>query len=628
MLLIAEAMLWLAGAMLWLAAPPSLASAPGTFRLAPGVRAIAASAGEEAFPGGGSVLPSISTVVPDRGPVTGGEQVTIDGTGFEGILDSCGGEGEVWFGTDPAEGFAIASPHVQVLSDSQLVATVPANYGGLVNVQFANRCGTTAIGSGDSFTYEYPADQCLAGRCTIDVGSESIGPVTHDADGLLNGIGFTGLTPTPRLRRLIDALSLRQWRTDVDDPSIPDENPLAYCNTCRRHTAISLDLTTDWVNWASNHAPQYADYPYADLATYGQFIYNDVLSRRLAGQTFAYYDPWNEPVTGSIDAWLGVYGTAYDMIERADPGARVVGPSVGTFLDVSPGLPSTYGYMLDLPDFLDWEVASGRRFAAVSWHEDGSSVLSLPPQLGAIGPPQPVPGDLRDAWSPAAIGDHIREARALMSRYPQLQGTKVFVNEYGPPWAINIPGWIVGDVAEIEAARADEAMMTCATDTACATLLDGLIGWDGHPQMPYWVMRAYGSMRGSRLRSTTAASNLYVLATRVPRSDATEILLGRADDCYTDAQCPQFQASTAPAVRLAVRISVAKGVHRVIVSTETFPDDARRPIGDNDSAAPRVRRRTERVSRGRVEVALSSFGDGAAAYLTVTPAGSHRARGR
>lgn len=599
--------LLIAGTLAWLTAFPPIAPA---------------------LAGGASVLPSISAVVPDRGSVLGGEQVTIDGTGFEGVLGSCAGVGKVWFGTDPAEGFAIASPHVTVLSDTELVATVPASYGGLVNVQFANRCGTTAIGSGDSFTYEYPAGQCLSGRCTVRVGTRALGPVRHDADGLLDGIGATGLPPTRRLRTLLDALSLRQWRTDVDDPAIPTENPFAYCDTCRRHTAISLDLTSDWVDWASRHAPQDADYPYADLAAYGGFIYDDVVSRLRAGERFAYYDPWNEPVTGSIDAWLGVYGTAYDMIKRADPSARVVGPSIGTFLDVSPGLPNADGYMLDLPDFLAWEMATGRRFAAISWHEDGSSVLSLPLGLGAIGPPQPVPGGLRDAWSPAAIGAHVEQARALLATYPQLRGTELFVNEYGPPWAINIPGWIVGDIAELEATRAGEAMMTCATGTACSTLLDGLIGWDGRPQMPYWVMRAYAGMQGTRVTSASSASNLYVLATRVRRTRATEILLGRADDCDTDAQCPQFRASTARRARVTVSVPVPRGIRRVVVAVEALPDDAVHPIGENDAAAPRRRARTERVRHGDVAVTLPSFGDGDAAYVTVIPAGSRAPRGR
>ena len=48
-------------------------------------------------------------------------------------------------------------------------------------------------------------------------------------------------------------------------------------------------------------------------------------------------------------------------------------------------------------------------------------------------------GGYRDYWSPAAIATHITAAKALLAQYPALKGTQVFVNEYGPTYAVNVP---------------------------------------------------------------------------------------------------------------------------------------------------------------------------------------------
>jgi hypothetical protein len=58
-----------------------------------------------------------------------------------------------------------------VLSGSQIKAVVPANFGGTVDVRVYNACGITPIASGDHFTYQYPASQCLSGTCSIQIGS-------------------------------------------------------------------------------------------------------------------------------------------------------------------------------------------------------------------------------------------------------------------------------------------------------------------------------------------------------------------------------------------------------------------------------------------------------------------------
>ncbi len=547
--------------------------------------------------------------------------VTISGQGFTGALGECSGT-VVWFGIDPSEGFAILSPEVKVISDRQILAVVPPSDGGPVDVHVHDSCGTSPGSGGDRFTYLYPASQCLSGRCRIDVGSGRLGPISHVADGLLNG--FSAINGTPGLRQLIDALSLRSWRTGAYRPGVPGSDPFAFCNRCRSGTSFSLDLTTDWVDWASVNAPYAARAPYVDLAAYEAFIYGDVVARVKSGQTPQYYDVYNEPTGGTIGDWLNVYGAAYDAIKRADPDARVVGPSIDSFLVPSPGDPNGPGYKLDLTDFLNWEMSSGRRFAAVSWHEDGSPPGAIP-SLATGGPPVSVPGGLRDAWSPAAIGQHVLQARALLSRYPALRGTQLFVNEYGPAWAANIPGWMVGDFDVLEMTQPDEAMLTCPSASACGKLLDGLIGWHGAPQMPYWVLNDYASMRGTRLAVDSASSNLYALATHDSTRRRVEVLLGRADDCSGGGQCPQFHGVPGRLVSIAVKVTIPWRTRRVTVAVQRLPDSARNPIGDNDvPVAPATKRITVRVRRGHAAVRVADFADGDAADLTITPVSARR----
>ncbi len=164
-------------------------------------------------------------------------------------------------------------------------------------------------------------------------------------------------------------------------------------------------------------------------------------------------------------------------------------------------------------------------------------------------------------------------------------------------------------------------MITCATGDACRSLLDGLIGFDGSPQLPYWVMRAYSDMSGSRLASSASGSNLYTLATLDDSRRTIEALIGRADACYGGDQCPQFHAPSKGPVRLSLSVAIPWDVRAVDVSVQVFPDSASNPIGRNDvPSEPQatVRRAVAGVD-GVVRIPIRSFNDGEALYLTRHP---------
>jgi len=568
-----------------------------------------------------AAAPTITSISPSSGSVIGGEQVTINGSGFVGRGGTCDSHYDIWFGTDLAHGYAISPPSFKVLSDSQIKAVVPANFGVPVDVRVYNACGASPITASDRFTYTYPASQCLAGTCSVAIGSSELGRLAHVGLGFLNGLNTDGgVTLTWDDGNLVKALRPRQWRLGQSglQEAWGGEFGLARASGAQ----VSLDLTTDWQNWAAAGDPAYRSAPYGDLPTYYSFIHDDVERRIAAGQAPDYFDVWNEPVwSGTVNQWLSVYGTAYRAIKAADPSASVVGPSIGWFLTRSAGHPDAPGWDLSLTDVLNWEMSTGVRFAAIGYHEDAETVDAAPGSSpGPWLPTEPVPGGYRDYWSPASIATHIHAAKALLSAYPALAGTQIFVNEYGPPYAANIPGWMIGDFSALEGAGADQGMLTCTTASACNNLLDGLIGWDGAPQMPYWVMLDYSRMGGARLQSSASGSNLYALAVLAPAGDRIQALIGRADDCW-GGQCPQFWTSPSPAVGVSVSVAVPWAVGAVDVTVQRLPDSATHAIGYNDvpSAPAATTIGQVAVKNGRAQVAIPAVGDGDGLYLTVTP---------
>ena len=103
-----------------------------------------------AGPGGASALvtadqfryapvPVISQVTPAAGAENGGTAVTITGSGFTGAS-------AVTFGAVPAAGFSVRS-------DTQIIATSPAQPAGAVDVSVSTPGGVTRLVAGDKFSY-------------------------------------------------------------------------------------------------------------------------------------------------------------------------------------------------------------------------------------------------------------------------------------------------------------------------------------------------------------------------------------------------------------------------------------------------------------------------------------------
>ncbi len=114
--------------------------------------------------------PSVSSVSPASGPVTGSATVTITGNGFTGAT-------AVKFGGVNATSFAFTS-------NTTITATTPPGTAGTVDVTVTSPGGTSAVNSGDHYTYG-PA---------ITGISPSTGPTSGGATVNITGTDLTGAT--------------------------------------------------------------------------------------------------------------------------------------------------------------------------------------------------------------------------------------------------------------------------------------------------------------------------------------------------------------------------------------------------------------------------------------------------
>ncbi len=117
--------------------------------------------------------PTITSLSRMSGPVAGGTQVTITGTGFSGATN-------VKFGTTPARSFTFKS-------STQLVATSPAHAAGTVRISVTTPGGTTPTTSADLYKFVFPVP-------AVSSVSPASGPASGGTTVTVGGSGFTGAT--------------------------------------------------------------------------------------------------------------------------------------------------------------------------------------------------------------------------------------------------------------------------------------------------------------------------------------------------------------------------------------------------------------------------------------------------
>ncbi len=561
-----------------------------------------------------STSPSVSRVTPTSGLVSGGTPVTIYGSNFLGPANACASQKAVFFGADPQYGYPITATSFQVVSNTEIIAVAPPDYGGRVDVQVHNLCGTSQpTPSGDSFTYTYDdAHQCLSGTCQVAVdGTSELGPVGHIANGYNSGYNTDAGTKIPQgVPAMMAALHPQSWRLGGG------LEPAGQFWLARNSGAAVSDLLeTDWRNAGGTIAP------WLELPVFSNFVRQDVQQREKAGTAPTYWDVWNEPDdTGTVNQYLSLYQAAYQAIKGVDPNAQVVGPSIGYFLTLPGGNGNNPGGDLDLTTFISFATSHDLRFAAIAYHDEGES-----PPSGTWGVP-------RNNYTPSTLGADVETLRSILAKYPNLGSPKVFVDEYGPGYSILTPGGMVGSFASLESARVDAANLTCRSPQDCDTMMDGLFTIAGTPQMPYWVVDDYGNLSGQRLATTSSGTNFSALATRNDASSQIQLMVGRHDACGSpprpslgaglpDMTCPEFQPAVHPPVSASLSVVDPYPGERVQVTVSPLPNSAHNPDGANPvQQPPGPTTTTLPVASGRVSIPLATVGDGDAYDVVINPA--------
>ncbi|MBD9544758.1 cadherin-like beta sandwich domain-containing protein [Ensifer sp. ENS04] len=132
---------------------------------------------------GTATAPTLNSISPNTGAISGGDVVTITGTGFTGAT-------AVTFGGTPATSFTVNSA-------TQIAATVPAHAIGAVDVVVSKAAGTATLSSG----YTFAPPSSVATLSALTPSSGSLSPAFNSATpsytvSVPNGTSSVSLTPT------------------------------------------------------------------------------------------------------------------------------------------------------------------------------------------------------------------------------------------------------------------------------------------------------------------------------------------------------------------------------------------------------------------------------------------------
>jgi len=133
-----------------------------------------------------TVNPSISGIGPNEGPTSGGQAVTITGTGFTGTTSvTIGGN---------------AATSVVVVNDTEITAVTPAHAAGSTAVAVTNPSGTDTFNGG----YTYVAMPTITG-ISPNTGSTAGGTTVVITGTNLSGVGSVDFGPTPAASITVDS---------------------------------------------------------------------------------------------------------------------------------------------------------------------------------------------------------------------------------------------------------------------------------------------------------------------------------------------------------------------------------------------------------------------------------------
>ncbi len=452
--------------------------------------------------------------------------------------------------------------------------------------------GTSPVGLGKTVATVQAGTCAGVTNTCVSVGSGTVGPTTHVAQGFLHG------TTVKTDMEKVSALEPQAWRIAAGD--------FARFGRARQVGGdITVLLSDPWRGWADKHG-MVGQNPWGDWAKYREYITAVVNFHISAGMVPEYWEVQNEPdwdkqYTSATPATraliLEQYRVAHDAIRSVIPDARIVGPSLSIYRLGDPGAP------VDLVSFLDFAKANGLQFD-VSWHELGN------------GQPGTITGD------PHSVISHVDSVRAAIADRG-LTDVQIHINEYGAEWHFDQAGSHVGYMAALETAGVHIANTACWNVTHLGTsygtcfadpgLLDGLLSPVGGETDTYAVHEAYAQMDGQRTQTATNDVWTSALAAR-DAGGTVRGLIGRHQSCtlVIDAGC---HAGLAPApVGKTVTLALAMPCNGKYVLRAQL-------IANVHSALPSLPTTvlSKTVRCGSTKDTLPALTDGSAYRFTATP---------
>lgn len=463
-----------------------------------------------------------------------------------------------------------------------------------------------------------PACPSSARYCLVVDGTRPGLPVTHAAAGFL--LGTAQVSPT-----MLAPVAPTSWRVSIN-PTASGYDFAAYDTARQAGAAVVVVISNAWfIATSPCGAPTLtcgARPPWADLGAYSAWVRNYVRSIEATGRRPDYWDVQNEPdgdsVPGSYfnavdaagvttDRVMSQFRAAYWAVKSVDPTAKLIGPSISGFWTS----PDPQHRILDLMTFMDYSVAHGLIWSAVTWHENGGAGV-------APGDSGPLPDE--------KIPQHVATARAMLAARPSLGSPVIALTEYGQKSTYVIPGWTEGEIAAIESsdvAFAERACWATASDPTAAdpcfhspSTLDGLLLGDGRTAANYWVRQAYSALSG-RLISTTASDVSFSGLAAISAANVVRILVGRHVTCTSQVNpdCSTPARDTPPPADVTVQLRVPwSGSTNLLV--QRIPNV--RGVVNGPTTVEAV---TEPAVGGALTAMLPQFNDGDAFSVTLRPSG-------
>jgi hypothetical protein len=437
-----------------------------------------------------------------------------------------------------------------------------------------------------------------AAACVTLDATAPLGPENHA------GAGFNVLPSGYTDSSLLSSLETQMYR------GIPAVESNGLFDWSEWDAAVAAGAKTTLILsdlWTIHYSGQRVPTPWSDWPAYNNWVKSTVGQIVASGRRVDYWDIFNEP------GWRNQYSSSdfqsmtpqdllnqflytYQDIRSVDPGAAIVGPSIGdmVFSPLPANDPVTHEP--DMTTFLNFAAANNLQLAAVAWHQNGLT-------------PQQIEADAARTWS-------------MIRARPQLGNPIMFLDEYGAPWNQPIPGWDVGFLQAIEASGISYSVRSCWDGCRLGTL-NGLLTDGGQATTAEYFNRVtYARMSGSRIGVESTDPAIAALGSISASSQQVVALIGRMVGCAAASWCnryPSFGPAGVQPSTIGVKVILPWSTAGTKVSLTLDPFGPGPTLAAPQTVSPQnISLSPDGSGRELLTFDIPSFADGSAYNVVVT----------